>query len=365
MTEIQPPFSNKPPESGPSEKRPKEPSFISGILEWLGSVISDAASTDPAIQNTLPLAKGHEFSVFSQRQHKVVESAKLIAEDLEELKMRLIEEFGPQSASFIAKCIDPMTSHMKGLVDVLAMSDRTRGGKFEDFLNTAISWVKYYSGLDESKLRYKIVQDAHALVEQSIHKDIEVLVNYKNHTVAENPISTLGVQELEHILQPILTELQNIAATRLDTDNLQEFFRWKADVDEKRNTLIEMGFFVIDSCVDQVSQAKKPVRNEEDEEVEIEQELEDYTLALNAVGILENRLMQFFGLLETTQQIDPGAIMVVEQLLLDLKADVDRLSSLHRDSIAMQRDFDRIHREIERGSALLHAHKERLKSPES
>lgn len=337
-----------PPENEPPKDKKQEATFMSGILDWLGTVITDAARAD----SVDPITHAHEISLITERQSKVAQSAKMIADDLKEVKTRLIEEFGPGAASFIAKCIDPMISHLTTLIEDLAASNRL-SGSFDEFLNYAIERVKYYSGLDEKKLKIQIVLNAHGLVEQAIQKDIDVLSNYKIHML-EGKHAQEGIAKLEHMLQPIIRELQTMAATRLETDNLRQFFRWKQNVDEKRNILIEMGLFVIDSFAKDKSSSDNK-----------ETKFEDYALALNALLILESRLQQLFDILEKSPQLDGHTVSIVEKNLSELQDEANHFVALHEDNIQIQKGFKSVCRGIKRSSTLLDAHKKNLKSTES
>jgi hypothetical protein len=233
MTDSSSQHEDTPPDiQGSSPPTPSEAnSFLANIRSWLETVISDQAQSD----STDFLATRTVF-LYTERQNRLVKDASRIATELEEVKRRMVEEFGPSSSSFIGKCLDPMVTHLQTLISGLHVQ-KISGDTFEQFLQNAIECVQYYSGLDESKLKMKIVDDAHAMVHSAIQKDIEILLKYREEVLGE-PSDTE--------LDSVLLELRALMESSIQTDNLHDFFHWKTSVDEKRNGLVEMGLLIVD-----------------------------------------------------------------------------------------------------------------------
>jgi hypothetical protein len=220
----------------PSEKV----SFIAGIRAWLETVISDEAQVEPS-QLQQKFLSSHSVFIYTERQDRLVHDATRILKDLEEAKRRLLEQFGSSASCFLSKCLDPMIAHLKGLVDGLQVQ-KVSEGSFEQFLQNAIECVQYYSGLDETKLKLRIVKDAHALVRAAIEKDMEILLNYKEEVLGDTSLEDEKLKEL----RIILSQLNTLKESSINTNSLHEFFSWKSRIDEERNGLIEMGFLMID-----------------------------------------------------------------------------------------------------------------------
>lgn len=318
--------------------------FLSGILDWLGTLITEQARTD------VQVTRNYHVSVYTERHEKVRMSALHIIEDLNEAKKRLIVEFGQSAANFICKCIDPMIAHVSELVTDLSskhIQDNSAG-----FLKRAIERVRYYAQLDEGKLKRKIVFDAHDLIRTAIEKDIDMLIKYKKQIYHDDK-----AQKIDEALSPILVELENLMAQRIDTDDLRAFFSWRNAIDEKRNTLVEMGLYTVDSSGDlSLEGASSSPLVIDDDEVsdfdQIDEEIQEYRLTVGALAILEERLNEFFVLLEQSPEIEGRCQKALDTLLTNLSVEASKFSALHAERSRLGKDFARIQRGLKKARAL-------------
>src|SRR5205085_11711951 len=133
---------------------------------------------------------------------------------IDELKKRLVNEYGGSVSSFIIKSIEPMISQARRLIEDLSNPNQKSEG-FQDLLQQAVISVELYSQFsDETKLIRKIIQEAHQFTRNSIDKDIEVLANYKRQALEDSSLSSGEKEEqsskLALFLDPVINELRGI-----------------------------------------------------------------------------------------------------------------------------------------------------------
>lgn len=342
----------------PADTPPKEKGdTFSLFLDWVGGIIM-AGGLAGSGEQVLPLTALHDVSLRQQQSKEVVETAKKVCDDLEEVKKRLSLEFGKKAVAFISKCIDPMIFHARELINDLSR-EQPKEGSFSDLLAQAIESVELYSQFsDESRLKRKIVQDAQGFIRQSIEKDMEMVENYKQQAFDNSKSVDEERQEREKLvdrfLYPILAELKGMANSKVETDDLHAFFIWKTSVDDRRNALIELAFLTTDGIVKE--NGAKSTLEPEDELLEIsdvDQKLQEYAYILSILSHLESQVAEYIGLLENLPQGDVETLLLIEQLLIDLKNDAFRFTSVPVDSIKIQNDFKLLRETIQKAETLV------------
>ena len=293
-------------------------SIFSNILDWLGRLILDQTKKEVEPTELQSFARQHEISLKKVQLSKVKENAKRAIANLEQTKERLRSEFGQSASSFIAKSLDPKICHIHELVDKLAHSVHEEGDSFQNFLHHAVEYVHYYEELDEQKLKRRIIHDAHALILQAIDKDLDMLANYKKQALDALDCSNEERHAREELINrftlPVLLEIRDIANATFQIDDLHAFFVWKTAIDDKRNSLVELGLLTIDTLT--FEQKPIPALDEQQREQQGEQQGEKQELELEAplqsdeqdtdqltqrfVSLLESRMQDFFVLLQDT-----------------------------------------------------------------
>jgi hypothetical protein len=337
---------------------------FSRFFDWLGKIIMDEAKVETWNDDHLPpLTALHEITLRQQRTEEVVETAKNVCADLEEVEKRLSLEFGSKAASFISKCIHPMIIHAKELIADLT-TESNKDDSYSSLLEKAIESVELYSQFsDESRLKRKIVEDAQVFIRQTIEKDMEMLQNYKKHALDKAEISTSEKKEraklIDRFLYPIFSELKGMAISKVETDDLHAFFIWKTSVDDRRNALVELAFLTTDGLVGD----SEPVEPEDEESSfgisEVEQKLQEYAYILSILSHLESQAAEFIIHLENLPEGDFETLLLIEQLLIDLKNESNGFTALPVDSIKIRNDFVQLQKSIQRAEGLLQAHKEK------
>lgn len=344
MSFLEPPTEPEIPDENTrshGKKKMARESFFSGILEWLGTLITEQARADGLSKNV------HQISVHTDRLDKIGESAAHIAADLTELKKRLVDEFGQQSQGFVSKCVDPMIDQVSGLAEKLRQNSHPKADN--DFLNYAVECVRFYSSLDEGRLRQKIVRDAHKLIQHAIEKDMEVLAKYKK----ELQTNTENEPDIDRVLLPIFGELKNMAHFRIETGDLAEFFLWKNQIDEKRNALVEMGLFLIDSFVGKADSERAFTDQDLTGTRHMDEHSDDWAVTSSALSVLEGRLSELLDLLENCTHLNVEALSVLEQLLEGLDAQAEQFFALHSKSRKVRKRFSRIREGISRAQKMI------------
>lgn len=346
------PFEEEPSKKETPEQEPGEngiegqevPSIfnrVNNFFGWLGQLINEQAQLDAHLEDVPhpPLKTVHQISKSLQTTSEVIANAERICENLEEVKKRLTCEFGASASSFISKCIDPMIEHARALIYALNNADH-EANPTNGVLEQAIESVELYSQFrDEKKLKKKIVQIAQGFIKQSIDKDMEVLANYKSQALNHCKLSDLERQEaefhLDRFLYPIVSELLGMAESRVETDDLHAFFVWKTNVDERRNSLVELGLLTIDAIKGDKDSGMY-ITDEEGDEIVLEEpfsdlvkhKIEDSSLAMSFLATLEDRVHDIANRLEVADPEDSQYVDEVSQLLEYLKVDAERLASL-------------------------------------
>lgn len=365
------PSPKKPSEEELREKEEKEGGFsiisnVNNFFGWLGDLITEQARIDAQTgQSPPPIPKIHSVS----KTGEVIATAQKICDNLEEVKKRLGLEFGATAASFISKCIDPMIDHARQLIGALQNVDNQNG---PIALDQAIESVELYSQFrDEKKLYKKIVQVAQGIIKQSIDKDIEILVNYKQQALerCSRPEQEKRESEvhLDRFLYPIISELLGMAESKLVTDDLHAFFVWKNNVDERRNALVELGLLTIDAIKGD-STASMFITDDDGEEIEIEEpltdflkhQLEDTSLAMSFLSTLEDRANEIFTRIEVVGFEDEHSIDEISQLIEYLKIDADRLASLAAHTKHVLDNFKALRESILSAEAMLNQRKKAI-----
>lgn len=369
-------------EEGPESKKPSEEevrqneegeknasiiAHVNNFFGWLGDLITEQARIDALVEpSPPPIQTAHHVSRVLQKTSEVIANAEKICNNLEDVKTRLSLEFGVTAATFISKCIDPMIDHARQLIKALHSSDHTNGSKVID---QAIESVELYAQFsDEKKLYRKIVQNAQSVIKQSIDKDIEILANYKQQALdasdsAEQEKAECEFQ-LDRFLYPIVSELLGMAESNLITDDLHAFFVWKSNVDERRNSLVELGLLTIDSLRGS-SRTPDIITDEEGEEIPIDeplsdifkQQLEESSLAMSFLSSLEDRVNQVFTRLELIEFEDEQSLDEITALLEYLKVDTDRLAKLSSHTKHVVDNFKALKESILSAEALVNRRK--------
>jgi hypothetical protein len=259
---LMPKISNLP--HGEEEKPPEEstpPSMVrmhfTLFMKWIDRCINEQGISEkdpPGDPKGISMREGHSIT-FEQTQEEVIVRAKDIAQELENVKRKLTEDFEEVNQSFVSKCIDPMISQITTLIkDLEEHSGKIEG--LQDLLEKAIANVELYDQFhDEKKLKKKIILEAERLVKQSITKDREVLTNYKIQAVESLQLSSDEKEKrlvlVDRFLHPIMIELGSMLEHFPNTNDLQEFFSWKAQIDDRRSSLVELGLLTTDAAIAQ------------------------------------------------------------------------------------------------------------------
>jgi hypothetical protein len=313
---------------------------VGNFFGWLGELITEQARIDAQREEAKPSSDIlREITLQQQKTSEVIENAETICAHLDEIKQRLNQEFGATASCFIAKCIDPMIDHARYLTKALKEPSREQG-HLKDLLSQAIESVELYSQFsDERKLKKRIVHTAQGLIRQSIDKDLEVLANYKLDAIKKSGWKNSEREQkefqLDGYLYPILSELIGMGQSQHVTDDLHAFFVWKSTVDDRRNSLVELGLLTVDAMTNTLQSTSIEPRDDE-EEVVLEEPfselvmhaLEKSSMAMSFMATLEGRVSDIFIRLNDTASQDTGSIDTLEELLDYLKVDAERFSKL-------------------------------------
>ncbi len=354
------------------EKEERERSVFSHVgnfFGWLGQLISEQARVEAERKSEVPPVHiMREITLQQQRTSEVIENADTICLHLEEIKQKLTQEFGASSATFISKCIDPMIEHARYLTNALKNPQNGKEKHLNNLLSQAIESVELYSQFsDEKKMKKRIVQVAQGLIKQSIEKDLEVLSKYKVHALDAKKLRGEEREfyefKIDGYLYPIISELIGMGESRLITDDLHAFFVWKANVDERRNSLVELGLLTIDAMTNPEHEqvAARPISADDDDEVVLEEpfpelvkhQLEASAIAMSYLSTLEDRVNDIFSRLGEDLPIDQ-----IEPLLEYLKLDAERFQGLSNQTKHVLDSFNELRENILRAEQLISSKKE-------
>ncbi len=329
------------PESSSNETKRSVFAQVGNFFGWLGELITEQARLDAKKEEkVLPLHLKREIILQQQKTSEVIKNAETICTHLDEIKQKLIQEFGSSASCFISKCIDPMIDHARYLTSTLK-EPPPEVKNLSNILSQAIESVELYSQFsDEKKLKKRIVQVAQGLIKQSIDKDLEVLSNYKMNAIKNSKWAEDEKQELEFSLDgylyPIISELLGMSESRHETDDLHAFFVWKSSVDDRRNSLVELGLLQIDALTNTGQTTPLVKLDDEDDDIPLEEpfpqlvkhQLENLSLAMSYISTLEDRVSDVFSRIENLHFQDGNAIDAVEGLIEYLKVDLERFSRI-------------------------------------
>lgn len=358
--QSKPSFDNQTNQNLPNRK---VRSRVGNFFGWLGELITEQAQIDAQVDEVQPpLHMLHEIKLRQQKTSEVIANAKVICRHLEETKQKLAAEFGASAGCFIVKCIDPMTEHARHLI-LLLEQPTPAGSSLQNLLEQAIESVELYAQFsDEAKLKRKIVQVGQGYIKQAIDKDLEMLANYKFHAFEKGqmlPMEKRGREfELDRYLYPIVSELVGMADSRQETDDLHAFLVWKTTVDERRNSLMELGYLTIDAMRGQSEAVLSGYKSHEsilDEPFDelIRHELEDNSLSMSFLSILEDRTNDLFNRMEEQASEDTEAVDTMQQLLDYLKVDAERFQAISAHTKHVLDSFKRLKDQLVRAEVLL------------
>jgi hypothetical protein len=195
--------------------------------------------------------------------------AQNIAQGLSKLKEELFHEVGDVSYNYVAKSLDPIIDQAMRIIE--DFREGKKATNTQDVLNRAIYTAQLYSQFrDEKKLRRKIIKESIGVLRSAIEKDSHVLHRYYNGALESSKSATPEIiDKVKRQLEPIFHGFQELLLSKIDTDDLKEFFLWKAKVDHKRAELIESGLSIIDSLFgEQVEEPKEEAALKDTQEVE-------------------------------------------------------------------------------------------------
>jgi len=366
-------------------------SVFSDMLDWLGRLILDQAPGEKASSDQLhAFTQAHDISLKKVQLDEIEEEAKRAIFNLEETKKHLRKKYGQSASCFIAKCLDPKIAHINELLKRLALTATQEGDSFQNFLHHAVEYVQYYQELDEQKLKRRIIQDAEAHILQAIDKDLEVLANYKMHVLDSLVCTNAERLEKEELINrfilPILMEIGEITNYRFEMDSLDAFFALKTMIDDRRNSLVELGLLTIDAltyefkpqAIDRTSQEQGVLQEigqefghemgeefwqeiwqeGQNEPLQEAQPNEEIAITLSFLQLLENRMQDFFVLLEK-ESLDRDSVNLIEKLLNDLKSDSMRFLSYKIDHQEVRELFKNFQEGLFKAETLLLKHKEK------
>lgn len=325
-------------------------SHVGSFFGWLGDLITEQARLEAHKEEVHPPVHIlREITLQQQKTGEVIQNAETICCHLDEIKQKLTQEFGASSACFISKCIDPMIEHARYLTKALKEPHKEEK-HLGSILSQAIESVELYSQFsDEKKLKKRIVQVAQGMIKQSIDKDLEVLINYK--TNALKLCSWKGFEreanefQLDGYLYPIISELIGMAESHVVTDDLHAFFVWKSNVDDRRNSLVELGLLTIDA----MTNPSHEVVVSSDEEIVLEEpfsqlvkhNLENSSFAMSFLSTLEDRVNDVYSRIHDNTSYDQ-----VQELVDYLKADAERFGQISSHTKHVLDSFQKIKERI-------------------
>lgn len=341
-------------------------SHVGNFFGWLGELITEQARIDAQKEDAKPpLHIVREITLQQQKTSEVIENAETICLHLDEIKQRLTQEFGSSASCFISKCIDPMIEHARHLTKALKEPVREET-HLNSLLNQAIESVELYSQFsDEKKLKKRIVQAAQGLIKQSIDKDLEVIANYKKQAIRKCGWRNHEREEFEFqldgYLYPIISELIGMGESKQVTDDLHAFFVWKSNVDDRRNSLLELGFLTIDAMTHQAEPVALLRTEDEDGEILLEEpfsdlvkhQLENASFSMSFIATLEDRVNDVFNRIEDIHFRDMQSIDLVEQLLEYIKVDAERFAQVSKHTKHVLDSFKSIKESIQRAERLI------------
>lgn len=356
-------------ESQPGDAKGSVFSHVSNFFGWLGELVTEQARIDAQKEEAKPpLHILREITLQQQKTSEVIENAETICLHLDEIKQRLNQEFGSTASGFISKCIDPMIDHARHLTHALK-EPVPQEVHLNNLLNQAIESVELYSQFsDEKKLKKRIVHVAQGLIKQSIDKDLEVIANYKKQAMIKSGWKNHEYQErefqLDGYLYPIISELIGMGESKQITDDLHAFFVWKSNVDDRRNSLLELGFLTIDAMTHQEAPIML-VESDEEGEIVLEEpfsdlvkhSLENSSFSMSFLASLEDRVNDIFRKIDDVHFADTESLDVVEQLLEYLKIDAERFVQISTHTKRVLDSFKSIKESIRHAEHLIAAKK--------
>jgi hypothetical protein len=212
--------------------------------------------------------KGAHIEAHDKKLEEMLLKAQQIAQGLEQLKEELFHEVGDVSYNYVAKSLDPIIEQAMRIIE--DFREGKKANSTQDVLNRAIFTAQLYTQFrDEKKLRRKIIKESIGVLRGTIEKDSHVLHRYYNGALEASKIETPElIDKVKHQLEPIFQTLHELLLEKIDTDDLKEFFLWKAKIDHKRAELIERGLSIVDSLLGETTQEVEEEPKGEDQEVE-------------------------------------------------------------------------------------------------
>ncbi|MCE5293593.1 MAG: hypothetical protein LLF94_03130 [Chlamydiales bacterium] len=340
---------------------------VGSFFGWLGDLIGEQAQIEAHKEDVAhPFHKVREITQQPQKTGEVIKNAETICLHLDEIKQKITEEFGAASSCFIAKCIDPMIDHARYLTRVLKEPPIKEESHQNSLLSQAIESVELYSQFsDEKKLKKRIVQVAQGLIKQSIDKDLEILANYKLDAISNSNWKPNEKEEkefqLDGYLYPIIAELLGMAESKAETEDLHAFFVWKTNVDDRRNSLVELGLLTVDAMTNTTDTAHIVRYDDEDDEIVLEEpfndlvkhQLENTSISMTFISTLEDRVSDIYTRIEDLHFQDASSIDLVEQLLEYLKVDAERFVQISTHTKNILDSFKSIREDILKAEHLL------------
>ena len=165
---------------------------------------------------------------------------------------------------------------------------------------------------------------------------------------------------LDSYLYPIISELVGLSQSDLMTEDLHAFFIWKSNVDDRRNSLVELGFLTIDAMIHS-NESVLTVKIGEDEEIVLEEpfsklvqtQLEKSSIDMSFLSSLEDRVSDIFRRIDNACLQDKDSLKEIKQLLEYLKVDAERFQQISDHTKQVLDSFNSIKQAIQQAESRL------------
>ncbi len=356
MSSSVPPILPEPKPQKEGESKEKEfsegASFLRQVntfLSWIAELITKQAKASVKSKSKESIKDTHDIAL--KQQSEVIKNAAKVIARLEETKFRLTEQFGSSARGFIAKSIDPMIAHAHQLICDLADGKTDEKGTI---LDQAVKAVELYQGFsNEERLIEKIIEESQALTLQAIEKDIDMLFRYQIQALDENMGISEGLiaNELEMHLLPIFHELKALCEIKKEITDLHEFFLWKSFIDDKRDALVNLGFFTIDTIISKVA----PDFAQRSFDQEFDDEDDTHSIPkIKQLSSIEERVLSLHEDLETrTLSLNEATIQEIENVLSDLKSYIDDFYENEKEDSKVRKNLEITRSHIDHAQKML------------
>lgn len=215
---------------------------VRSLFSWIANRVTEEAREEESMVESETSAK-RLLSQYSSRD--LMRRAKAVIAQVEASQQLLLQEFGPRAQAFIDRYVVPVLEPIQSFVHA------GQEGKITETVRGAIGTVELLAMLhDKARLPRKIRDTLELKTRDVILEDIAFLLSYPSEAVedARVPLRERGdlLRKIEGALQPILLDLEALLSLRPPSTEFIPLFRWRLEVDSKRQRLHDEALQIID-----------------------------------------------------------------------------------------------------------------------